>query len=75
MASNFPLWEEIILGNKCGITVNPLDPEELAEKIEYLLGNPEERRKMGENGRKVFIEKYNWDHEKRKLLQIYEALS
>lgn len=75
VASNFPLWEKIILGNKCGITVNPLKPEKLAQQIEYLLGNPVKRRKMGENGLKVFIEKYNWDHEKRKLLQIYETLS
>lgn len=75
VASNFPLWERIILENKCGLTVNPLDPQEIAKEIEYLLGNPEERRKMGENGRKAFMEKYNWDHEKKKLLQIYEALS
>ena len=74
VASNFPLWKEIVEGNRCGITVNPLDPKEIAQAIEYLLTHPEEARQMGENGRRAVEEKYNWDREGQKLLKLYEEL-
>lgn len=74
IASNFPLWKEIVEGNKCGLTVDPLNPREIAQAIEYLLEHPELRRKMGENGRRAVLEKYNWENESQKLLKIYEEL-
>ena len=74
IASNFPLWKEIIEGNNCGICVNPLEPKEIARAIEYLIEHPDEARKMGENGRKVVLEKYNWENESKKLLKVYEGL-
>jgi glycosyltransferase involved in cell wall biosynthesis len=74
IASNFPLWKEIIEGNKCGLTVNPLNPKEIAGAIEYLLTNPDEAKQMGENGRKLVLEKYNWKQEAKRLLELYEKL-
>ena len=74
VASNFPLWKEIVEGNQCGITVDPLDPKEIAQAIEYLLTHPEEARQMGENGRRAVEEKYNWEKETEKLLALYEEL-
>lgn len=74
VASNFPLWKEIVEGNECGLTVNPLDPKEIAQAIEYLLTHPEEACRMGENGRRAAVEKYNWEREEKKLLQLYEEL-
>mgnify|MGYP000122313898 FL=1 len=74
VASNFPLWKQIVEGNRCGITVDPLDPKAIAQAIEYLLTHPEEARQMGENGRRAVIEKYNWGQEKEKLLNLYEEL-
>jgi glycosyltransferase involved in cell wall biosynthesis len=74
VASNFPLWKEIVEGNRCGITVDPLDPKAIAQAIEYLLAHPEEARQMGENGRRAVEEKYNWEREKEKFLKLYEEL-
>ncbi|MBE3128509.1 MAG: glycosyltransferase family 4 protein, partial [Actinobacteria bacterium] len=74
VASNFSLWKEIVDGNCCGICVDPLKPKEIAEAIEYLMGHPEEARKMGENGRKAVLEKYNWENESKKLLKLYEEI-
>ncbi|MCK4394311.1 glycosyltransferase family 4 protein [Candidatus Bipolaricaulota bacterium] len=74
IASNFPLWKEIVEGNECGLTVDPLNPKEIAEAIEYLLDHPEVRQKMGENGRRAAMEKYNWDSEAKKLLALYAGL-
>lgn len=74
VASNFPLLKEIIEGNNCGICVNPLDPKEIAKAIEYLIEHPEEAKKMGENGKRAVLEKYNWERESKKLLKVYEQL-
>jgi len=74
VASNFPLWKEIVEGNRCGITVDPLDPKAIAQAIEYLLTHPEEARRMGENGRRAVEKKYNWEREKEKFLKLYEEL-
>jgi glycosyltransferase involved in cell wall biosynthesis len=71
---NFPSWKEIVEGSNCGLTVNPLDPAEIARAIEYLIANPVEARAMGENGRKAVLQKYNWETESKKLLNIYANL-
>ena len=75
MASNFPLWREIVEGNNCGLCVDPLDPKATAQAIEYLLTHPEEARRMGENGRRAVEEKYNWETEGEKLLDLYKKLT
>ena len=74
VASNFPLWRQIVEGNHCGICVDPLDPKAIAEAIEFLITHPEEARKMGENGRRAVETKYNWDSEAEKLLSLYKEL-
>jgi glycosyltransferase involved in cell wall biosynthesis len=74
IASNFTLWKEIIEGNGCGLTVNPLQPKEIAGAIDYLIKNPDRALKMGENGRKAVIAKYNWQKESEKLLAVYDRV-
>lgn len=74
IASNFPLWKDIVESNNCGICVDPLNPKEIAEAIRYLVNNPDIARKMGENGRKAVLEKYNWENEAKKLLKVYESI-
>ncbi|MBI4722603.1 MAG: glycosyltransferase [Candidatus Stahlbacteria bacterium] len=51
-----------------------LNSKEIAKAIEYLIEHPDERRKMGENGRRAVLEKYNWEEERKKLLVLYERL-
>jgi glycosyltransferase involved in cell wall biosynthesis len=74
IASDFPLWREIILGNQCGLCVNPMDPAAIARAIDYLVCNPNEARRMGENGRRAVIDKYNWSIEEVKLLSLYDQI-
>jgi glycosyltransferase involved in cell wall biosynthesis len=74
IASNFPLWETIINTNKCGICIDPLSPEEISDAIRYILENPEEARRMGENGKQAVREKYNWTIEEKKLFEVYEKV-
>lgn len=75
IASDFPLWREIIEGNRCGVCVDPLDPKAIAAAIDHLVGNPDIARAMGENGRRAVLEKYNWDVQAARLTDFYGALS
>lgn len=74
IASDFPRWREIVEGNACGLTVDPLNPEAIAEAVKYVLEHPEEAGKMGQNGRRAVEEKYNWETESNKLLDLYERI-
>jgi glycosyltransferase involved in cell wall biosynthesis len=42
VASNFPLWEEIVGGNKCGLNTDPYSVEAIANAIHYLFKHPDE---------------------------------
>jgi len=75
IASDFPLWKSIIEGNNCGICVDPMKPEKIAEAVNYLIENDEIAKKMGENGRRAVMDKYNWETEKEKLITIYKSCS
>ena len=75
IASNFSLWKEIVEGNKCGICVDPLNPREIAEAIQWMIEHPNEAKAMGENGRRAVEERYNWENEEKKLLELYAKLS
>ena len=74
ISSNFPLWENLIEENKCGICVDPMESKEIERAIKYILDNPEEAKLMGENGKKIVQEKYNWSIEEDKLLKFYSSL-
>lgn len=74
IASDFPLWREIVNGNSCGICVDPLSPAAIASAIDYLISRPDESQRMGRNGRKAIIEKYNWGIESSKLFKFYDDL-
>lgn len=75
IASNFPLWREIVEGNDCGLCVDPLDPKAIAAAIDFIINNPERARQMGDNGKRAVLEKYNWNIEEQKLLAFYEKLA
>ena len=72
IASNFPVYKEIVEGNRCGICVDPLKPEEIAQAIDFIVNNSEQTIEMGKNGIKAVNEKYNWNIEKEKLLNIFK---
>jgi glycosyltransferase involved in cell wall biosynthesis len=75
IASNFPIWKDIVESNKCGICVDPLKPKEIALAIDFIINNREQAFEMGKNGKKAVSEKYNWEIEKEKLLNMYSGLA
>ncbi len=74
IASDFPLWKEIIESNNCGITVDPLNIKEVKNAMKWILENPEEAKTMGENGRKAVENVYNWESESTRLINLYNSL-
>ncbi|MFP7408754.1 glycosyltransferase family 4 protein [Aeromonas veronii] len=74
IASDFPLWKDIIERNQCGLCVNPLDPNAIAQAIDYLVTHPVEAEQMGRNGQKAVQKKYNWGIEEQKLLNFYKSI-
>lgn len=74
IASDFPLWRQIIQSAGCGILVDPLDPRAIANAIEFVLTHPEQAIAMGHRGREAVERHYNWETEEKKLLKLYANL-
>ncbi|QOY96187.1 glycosyltransferase [Massilia sp. UMI-21] len=71
IASDFPLWRDIVEGSRCGLCVDPRDPAAIAAAIDHLAAHPHQAREMGANGRRAVRERYNWEHEADKLIAFY----
>lgn len=74
IASNFPLYREIIEKEQCGICVDPEDPQGVAEALKWLIEHPWEATEMGRRGREAVCMRYNWATEARKLDVFYREL-
>ncbi len=75
--SNFDFWKALAGNEKdgiCGVAVDPYDPADIRRACEYILNNPEEAKQMGENGKRLVHEKYNWHAEEEKLIALYKEL-
>ncbi len=74
LASDFPYWKEILDRNNCGVTVNPKNTDDLSSAINLLMNNTKQMNEMGYNGRKAITEKYNWEKESLKMINLYKSL-
>jgi glycosyltransferase involved in cell wall biosynthesis len=66
--------QELIKEVDCGVVVEYGNVDQIRETIIKLRDDPELRKRLGNNGRKAFLEKYNWNAMEQKLYQIYEDL-
>lgn len=74
ISSNIPLWQQIVEENNCGLCVNPYNPKEIADAINKIIEDNSLAEQMGKNGQKAIIDKYNWENEERKLIEIYKKI-
>ena len=70
--SDFPYWKERF--SDCSVFVDPKNPTEIAQKIEFLITNPEKRIEMAKKGKELVHSTYSWESESKKLVQMYEEL-
>lgn len=74
IASDFPLWREIVEAAGCGMLVDPLDTAAIAAAMQWMLDHPREADEMGRRGRHAVEQTYNWSRESAKLIELYERL-
>lgn len=74
IASDFPLWRQIVDGAGCGLLVDPKDPQAIADAMQWMIDHPSEAVEMGRRGRKAVEEHYNWEAESVKLVSLYRKL-
>ena len=74
IASDFPLWKEIITKTKSGITVSPENIQNIESSIVQLLQNNELLHKLGQNGNEAFRSRYNWESNESLLLNFYDRM-
>jgi glycosyltransferase involved in cell wall biosynthesis len=65
---------EFIKQIDCGILVEYNNVNQISDAIRLLKENTEIRHRLGNNGRKAFVEKYNWNNMEKKLYEIYDNL-
>lgn len=64
---------EILKEGESVVFVNPADPQDLADKILYLKNNPEIAQKIGDNGYKVYLEKFTPEKLAQDILAILKT--
>ena len=74
IASDFPLWREIIEKNNIGYHVNPKKPAEIEAAIKQVSNNIEHNIAIGKNSKNLIRNKYNWEVEFKKLAEMYNKL-
>lgn len=74
IASDFPHWRSIIENVGCGLLVNPLDPEAIAQAMRLILSDNHEADAMGARGRTEVLEKLNWEGQFDVLTDTYRTI-
>ena len=70
--SNFEPWKEEF--GEFSVFVNPLDIEEISDKIDWAVANMPDMKQKGDLGRKEVLEKYSWETEEMNIKALYESL-
>jgi len=65
--------KDFIEEHQCGLSFQAENPNDLAEKIEFLLQNPAQGKILGENGRQAVLTKFNLNVLKNRLFDLYNA--
>jgi glycosyltransferase involved in cell wall biosynthesis len=74
IASDFPLWRDIVQRHACGLCVDPSDPAAIARAIRQVLDDPAAAQAMGQAGREAVHAHYHWPRAEAELLALYREL-
>lgn len=75
VASRLGVMAEMVRERETGILFSPGSAEDLAQKVRWLLEQPETCRHMGEAARREFEARYTQGKNYRTLMQIYEEVA
>jgi len=74
IASDFPLWRDIVQRHGCGVCVDPADPAAIGAAIRCYVDDPALVQRAGQAGRAAVLSTYNWPQAERELLSLYRTL-
>jgi glycosyltransferase involved in cell wall biosynthesis len=64
--------KEIVIPNKIGLHFEAGNADDLAEKVQWMIDNPAEVKKMGANARREYLAKYTPEKNYEMLMDIYQ---
>lgn len=64
--------KELVVDRKTGFLVKPSNVEDMVEKIEYLLNNPEIATSMGNAGKERIIREFSLEKMTNSIVQLYQ---
>jgi glycosyltransferase involved in cell wall biosynthesis len=65
---------EFLVDNENGFVIEPRDPTKLTQKVLTLLQDPKLAKEMGENGRKLIEENFDWRLITSQVIDLYHKL-
>jgi len=74
VASNFPLWRQIVTETGSGLCVDPRDPDAIAAAIDRLTGDAPFGAACGRNGARAVAGEFNWSTQASRLVRLYQNL-
>jgi L-malate glycosyltransferase len=73
VVSNAPGPKEIVKQEVSGFIVDKEDPEAAAQAISMLIRNESLRIEMGNSGRDIVLEKYDWKMNVCQMIEAYQS--
>lgn len=73
--NNSPYNKKIMEELEFGVLVDDRNIREISEAIKLLTDNESLCRRLGTNGRKLILERFNWGFEEKKLISLYKELT
>jgi glycosyltransferase involved in cell wall biosynthesis len=74
IASDFPLWRDLIENKRLGIMVQPDDVHAIAQALREIVFNEAPGREASKRAIACAARRYNWSTEFEKLVQLYHSL-
>jgi glycosyltransferase involved in cell wall biosynthesis len=74
LASDFPAVRQVVEQSDCGALLDPLDAQAAAAALARWQSNAEIPARLGENGRRAVLDRYNWETLAETLADLYRSL-
>jgi glycosyltransferase involved in cell wall biosynthesis len=74
VASDFPLWRQIVTETGSGLCVDPCDPVAIARAVDRLAEDAEFGAACGRNGAQAVAGEFKWSTQASKLVSLYQRL-
>lgn len=74
IASDFPLWRQMLESADCAFFVDPLDDKQIGMAIDSLLRDPQRAREMGRRGKELVLNRFSWQSQFELMGSFYNGV-